>query len=165
MYYHVFLEIVYFLESFVTIIACGLTLVCTTMCFLKWLIYLEVLSEQKISMVLCLYVLARVTWNDEFSCKFCDNSYMYIPLCVYWNGSFDCTFCDNYHIVLVLKFYLLNFFKSLQLLCPYPTIIISNKGHISGLLFHWDIFLNPGSWCKILMTSMLCSLYEMDSGR
>ena len=137
--------------------------------FLEMVYLLECFVRRKISMVLCLYVLACVAWNDLFYCKFCDYYYMhvvsrlYVPLCVDWNGLFYWIFCDNYHIVLVFNFYFLNTLN-LQRLCSYPTLIISNKGHISGFVFHCDIFLHPGSWCSILITSMLCSLYEMDSG-
>ena len=71
------------------------------------------------SMVLCLYVLACVAWNNLFSCKLGDNycrcvvSHLCVPICVALNGLLHCKCCDNDHMVL-----------------------ISNKGSISGLLFH-----------------------------
>ena len=80
MYYHVFLEIVYSLESCVTKKHIhGLVLVCSGTC----------------------------CWKNLFSCKLGDNyyrcvvSHLCVPICVALNGLFPCDVFDNDHMVLV----------------------------------------------------------------
>ena len=98
---------VYFLASFVTIIMYGLMLVCTTMCFLKWFIYLQVVSKQKHIhglVIVCLgtcclkyFIFLQVLWQLLQMCGFtlvctnmcCFKWFASLQMLWQWSHAFD----------------------------------------------------------------------------